>query len=141
MRTRWLFRRDGLVPLLGGVLVDERGPGTGMSHPLHQLARAGTLARRHRVAGVAEIVEMQVGQAHSVAGYGPSPPEGRPPQPATLRADQAPPSFAEPRVPDGMTAYVLTSPNAVAPVTKATSCSASWAAGRGRGRSTRIPIR
>jgi hypothetical protein len=83
--------RDGLVSLLGGVLVDERGPGAGVSHSLHQLPEACALARRHRVSGVPQIVKMQLGQAHGGAGLGPGPPEGRPPKPATLRADQAAP--------------------------------------------------
>jgi hypothetical protein len=31
---------------------------------------------------------MQVGQPYGGAGFGPGPPEGRPPQPATLRTDE-----------------------------------------------------
>src|SRR5215469_16501305 len=31
-------RGDRLVPLPGGVLVDQSGTGAGMAHPLHQLA-------------------------------------------------------------------------------------------------------
>jgi hypothetical protein len=32
-------RLDGLVPLSGGVQLDQRGPGAEMAHPFHQLAQ------------------------------------------------------------------------------------------------------
>jgi hypothetical protein len=76
---------DRLVTLSGGMLIDQRCPRAGMSHAFHQLPQAGTSSSRHRVSGVPQIVKMQSGKAHAVAGLLPSH------RPQTMRTRKARP--------------------------------------------------
>ena len=62
-RTRPHASRDRPSRSLRGVQVDERGPGAGVAHPLHQLAQARACRGRHRVSGMAQIVKMQLREA------------------------------------------------------------------------------
>jgi hypothetical protein len=43
---------NGSVALVRSVQVDERGPRTGVAHPLHPLAEVRALARCHGVTGM-----------------------------------------------------------------------------------------
>jgi hypothetical protein len=63
-------RRDGLVSLAGGVKVDQCGAGAGVAHPFHQLVQARAMGRRHRVAGVLQVVDVQLRRADE--GWPPS---------------------------------------------------------------------
>jgi hypothetical protein len=54
--------RDGLVALLGVVLVDEHGARVEVRHMLYQLPQARALALRHRVVGVTQIVKCTSGR-------------------------------------------------------------------------------
>ncbi len=60
-------RRDCLVAIGGGVLVDERGARAGMTHPRHELSGARTGGCGKGVAGMAEIMKMEMSQAGRVA--------------------------------------------------------------------------
>ena len=50
--------RDGLLSLGAAMQVHGRGPGSGVPHPLHQLAKVRTRIRREHVPGMAQIVEV-----------------------------------------------------------------------------------
>jgi len=45
------------------VQIDQRGPRTAMTHPVHQLTQRGPCYRRQRVTRVVQIMKMRVGQA------------------------------------------------------------------------------
>src|SRR5690348_10326699 len=51
------------VLLLSGVLVDQRGPSGAVTHAGHEVSEAGTGTRSERVSGVAQVVEVEAGQA------------------------------------------------------------------------------
>jgi hypothetical protein len=71
--TRWCLEvfkgacRDGVgeggLPVLGGVQIDERGAAAGVTHALHQLAEVSAGLGEEVVAGVAEVVEVDAGEA------------------------------------------------------------------------------
>jgi hypothetical protein len=53
---------DLRVALVGGALVDQGRPHRTAAHPVHQFAGARAGGRRDRVAGVAQIVEVEAGR-------------------------------------------------------------------------------
>jgi hypothetical protein len=53
------------------MLIDHCCAAAGVSHPFHQLAQASAGSSRHRVAGMAKIVKVQVGQARVGKGNEP----------------------------------------------------------------------
>ena len=57
------------------MLVDHRGPGGAVPHTGHGVAKTGTGVRRQRVAGVAEIMEVEAGQVGRLRGVLPGPAE------------------------------------------------------------------
>jgi hypothetical protein len=54
---------DRALPFVGVVQVDQRGPGAGMAHACHQFAQARPGCRGQDVAGMAQVVEVDLGQA------------------------------------------------------------------------------
>jgi hypothetical protein len=52
--------RDRLVAVPTGVLIDQRGPGTRMTEPGHQLLEAGPGRRGQRSAHMTQIMKMQI---------------------------------------------------------------------------------
>jgi hypothetical protein len=48
---------------IAAVQVDQRSPRAAVAHPVHQLTQRGPSRSRERVSSVAEIVEMNFGQA------------------------------------------------------------------------------
>ena len=59
-----------------------------MAHAFHQLSKARALRCRHRVTGVAQIMEVQVRQPYGVSRPDPELAEVLPPQPPAQRADE-----------------------------------------------------
>ena len=54
---------DRALPVVGVVQVDQRGPGAGMVHACHQFAQARPGGRGQDVAGMAQVMEVDLGQA------------------------------------------------------------------------------
>ena len=50
---------DGLIHLLGSVLIDQRGTRAVLTHPCHEVLGADVNLRGERIACVLEIVEVQ----------------------------------------------------------------------------------
>ena len=70
---------DDLVSLRGTVLVDQRGPGRGVAHAVHEFAERRARLTGQDVAGMAKVVEVEAGQASRSGGLVPSPAEVAPP--------------------------------------------------------------
>ena len=79
---------DGPVTIPRGVLVDERGPCTGMPKPDHQLLETCAARGGEGAARVPEIVEMQVRDPCPRTRLDPYPPEVGPPERRSLWADE-----------------------------------------------------
>ena len=56
-------RGDRSLPVVGVVQVDQRGPGAGMAHACHEFAQACSGGRGQDVAGMAQVVDVDLGQA------------------------------------------------------------------------------
>jgi hypothetical protein len=54
---------DRPLASIAAVRVDQRGPGTAVAHPVHQLAERGSGHRTERVASMAKVMKVQRGQA------------------------------------------------------------------------------
>jgi hypothetical protein len=50
------------LPRIREVQADQRGPGAGMAHPLHQLAQARPGTRGERVPGVPQVMDVHAAQ-------------------------------------------------------------------------------
>jgi hypothetical protein len=79
---------DGLVTVLGRVLVDHRRAHAGMAEAGHQLLEGRAGRRRQRAARMSEIMKMQVWQADRSPRLVPDPQEVAPPQLPALRPDE-----------------------------------------------------
>jgi hypothetical protein len=63
--------RDLVLTGIAAVQVDQRGPGGGVPHAVHQLAQRGPSSRGKHIAGVAEVMKMQVRQTDLAGGLNP----------------------------------------------------------------------
>lgn len=83
-----------MITTVDEVLIDQRCPHGRVPHAVHQLARGGAARRGEGVAGVPEIVEVDVTQAGRGERAEPDPPEVVPAQDTTARPDEDEPGSA-----------------------------------------------
>ena len=84
--------RDDVLALVTAVQVHRRGPGRGVTHPLHQLAEVRARVGREHVPGMAQVVEMHRREPGRRQGRYPEPaPEvGVPERPASGTGENEP---------------------------------------------------
>src|ERR1700722_14213013 len=79
---------EGPVPLLGGVLVDQRGAWARVAEPGHEFLSGRALDRSESTARGAKVVKVGTGHASRSRSLGPDLVEVAAAEPAALRADE-----------------------------------------------------
>lgn len=62
---------DRALPIIGGVQVDERGPGGRVAHAVHQFTEVRARVGREGISGVAQVVKMRAGRTLLLYGLDP----------------------------------------------------------------------